>query len=177
MPYVSVALAQLHKISCAKYNQQRDDLRILTWQHQLPLSFTQHLLVPRSPWTARLKKYFCGLPSSFDFLSFEGTGCQHLFVDGSCIHHGPCRIPTAAWAVCNSTTGHTLACAPLAGLPQSIGRAEITAFIAAVQWAIVTGLDIHIWCDSLFLVRRVQLLLQDPFAHSVQTMENHDLFE
>ena len=168
---------QIHWLSCRRYTHLRRDMRILTWQQSLDVSFTQHLLVPRSPWLAKLKQYFVTLPTAFEFQSLQGSGKQDIFIDGSCIHHGPGRIAVAAWAIINATTGDILATGPLSGIRQVIGRAEATALLGAATWALQTGLPVHVWCDSKFLVDKAKVILEAPFDADDNEGENHDLFD
>ena len=150
-----------HWLKCRRYDQQRGDLRILAWAESCPQSFVQHLLPPRSPWIGPFRRALLEYSDEPYFQSLRGTGPQALFVDGSCIHHGPGRIPLAAWSVINATTGDVICSAPLSGITQSIGRAETMAVLAALLWALETKLDIHIYCDSKFLVDQMQRWLID----------------
>ena len=48
----------------------------------------------------------------------------------------------AAWGVINATMGDIVTAAPLAGLAQSIDRAELMAVVASLQWAAGTELGL-----------------------------------
>ena len=62
----------------------------------------------------------------------------------------------AAWALYNATSGQPVADGWLAGLPQTIVRAEITALLAALRWALHWGHQVHVWLDALEVHRAFQ---------------------
>ena len=74
----------------------------------------------------------------------------------------------------NATTGTVLAQQHLAGISQTIARAELEALICAVKWMGYHQVDACIWCDSLSTVNtalRIQSTGQVPLH-----VENYDLW-
>lgn len=66
---------------------------------------------------------------------------------------------TASWATVGASTGRVIAAAPLHGLPQTIGRAEMVAIIAGLEWCYRFGQLAHVWCDSLFVAKGLATLI------------------
>ena len=90
----------------------------------------------------------------------------HLFLDGTCAFP---RDPTrrfAAWAVCLAGTEHTtldseILCGGwVSGLVQTSLRAEITAAVKAIKWAVARSRRVHLWSGCQVVVRRLRHLLQ-----------------
>ena len=102
----------------------------------LPACFTNHLLVPRNPWYHAYRELLHQVPDLAG--RFEGPRpaegqLQHLFTDGSCSTY--CEgFTVAAWVVVSATTSVCISSGPLVGFPQTITRAELSAFCSACQW-------------------------------------------
>ena len=87
-------------------------------------------------------------------------GYHHLFLDGSCFNDEYPMLNLAAWGVINATMGDIVTAAPVAGLAQSIDRAELMAVVASLQWAAGTELGLCLWSDSLSTVNTMEYVLQ-----------------
>ena len=83
----------------------------------------------------------------------SGSDIGNLFTDGSFFASTRQETSTAAWGVYFKDSHMPLASGPLVGLPQSIGRAELTAFLRALQWVQYWPCRTHIWVDALFVQR------------------------
>ncbi len=120
-----------------------------------PACFGNHLLVPRSSNVGRLKEYFQSLPDATrGFFCEPQTWETHIFTDGSCWADSSNSLyHTAAWATIDATTGNVIGAAPLHGLPQTIGRAELVAIIAGLEWCSLHMAVAQFWPDSLFVAR------------------------
>eukprot|EP00435_Cladocopium_sp_Y103_P026104 s1941_g6.t1 len=91
--------------------------------------------------------------------------CLHVFTDGSCSNPQYPDARFAGWAVVSADPHHELPaqildCGCLPGLRQTSIRAELFAVHRAIRLAVVHGLEIHIWCDCLAVVKRLLKLLQ-----------------
>ena len=143
-----------HVLSCARYDDLRTELGLdMNLLQTFPCSLKFHLLCPLSPFVVDLRSYFMDLPDvTEEFFSSPLTQAkQHLFTDGSAIAFGRVETHRAAWAVYNSTSGLPVASGALPGLPQTIGRAELTAFVAALRWALAWRTAVHVWVDAKFV--------------------------
>ena len=123
------------------------------------LALRVHLLPSRCPVKPWLKLYFARLSPSFEYWAAPTAGWQHVFTDGSCMGNST-PVPYASWAVVLANVNETLAAGHLAGLVQSSDRAEITAVLAALDWATWHGVQLHLWVDSKFVVDCVNLLIR-----------------
>lgn len=121
---------------------------------------------------ASLRQYFEALPDlTEDYCSHPLDGdTQHLFTDGSSFAEGRVELHQAAWAVFNHTSGLPVAGAPLHGLPQTIGRAELCAFVSALRWSCTWRASSHIWVDAQFVHEGFQARLQ---GYITQISEKH----
>ena len=168
-----------HWFTCDALAELRtDDPSIFSLPVRLPDCAIHHLLVPRSPWTQRIKHHFHNLPIQEDcFLSSPSEGVQHIFTDGSCFTGATPMLSSAAWAAINASTGAPIVAGHQRGMRQSIGRAEITAVLAALKWANYFEAAIFMWSDSRYVVNRVQDLLRGTVVEILPNWENHDLWE
>ena len=165
-----------HLLVCPKYADLRDFFSLTNELELVPPAFSQHLLCPRSPWIDALRSYFLQLPDTTDVFSTgpADAATQHVFTDGSHTHDGRYDTKRAAWGLYNSNTKLPIASGWLSGLPQTIARAELTAVIAALKWAIWWQAEVHIWLDALEIHRGLQRRLG---GHTTQSFEaNGDLW-
>ena len=164
-----------HWLVCPKYGALRlEHPEIEMFPRRWPRCMVQHLLVPKSPWHLSWKRYFLSLPTDTTFEALPREDVHHLFVDGSCISLGALGRSIASWAVVDATTGLVLTSAFLQGITQSIGRAELSACIAAIQWSATHDRRIHLWCDSQYAVHLIQRI--QAHEHGAWDLgENHDL--
>ena len=81
------------------------------------------------------------------------SGVVDLFSDGSCAspHYG--NLSLAGWSVVSASHHCTLASGPLAGVEQSVNRAELTAALVALQWAVAHRQDTVLWTDSAYVAQ------------------------
>ena len=88
-----------------------------------------------------------------------------LFVDGTAAHPTEVKLRFAAWAVTlvskvGILDNQLLMGGHVAGLCQSPFRAELTAVVHAVTWAVARGQAVRLWCDCQSVVRGVNRLLR-----------------
>ena len=140
-----------HVLICPKYGQLRAKHglhipELLSW----PKHFALHLLSSRSQWVDQLRAYYMTVPDLT--MQFESkpvpAPIQHVFTDGSCFGEGRLELHRAAWAVINASSGEPIAAGHLPGVLQTIGRAELTAVLAAISWAATFGCRTHLWIDA-----------------------------
>eukprot|EP00438_Fugacium_kawagutii_P019054 Skav215401 [mRNA] locus=scaffold271:59153:63914:- [translate_table: standard] len=81
----------------------------------------------------------------------------------------------AAWAVLNATTAGEVASGHLVGIVQSISRAELTALLVAVRWAVLRRVAVCIWSDSQSTVRVAKMLMR--VGYIPDRLRNRDLWQ
>ena len=103
-----------------------------------------------------------------------------LFTDGSCLKPSDKTARLAAWGV-------TIACPqsndefqPVAngmvtGLVQTITRAELTAALAAIKFAVRCQQKFRLWIDNAFVVKIIQKCLSNKDFSFPNHKPNHDL--
>lgn len=166
-----------HWLQCPRFASLRSSIPgWLPDNVELPCCMIHHLLVPRLPRVVQLQQLLYDLaqdPITFCLVP-PRNGFHHLFIDGSCTVEQHQVLQIASWAVVNATLGLPVAHGPLAGLTQSIDRAELTALLMALSWADGTELDLCIWSDSQSTVDVASyLLLHDCIPDGVA---NYDLW-
>lgn len=147
-----------HLFTCPKFADLREQFSLTEELEQVPTAMKHHLLCPRSPWLDALRSHFYYLPDTTGDFITEPTddSLQHLFTDGSLTHEGRGETKRAAWGLYNSNTALPIASGWLAGLPQTIVRAELSAVIAALKWVLWWQVPAHIWLDALEVHRGLQ---------------------
>ena len=167
---------QEHWLRCPRY----EEIRAQTGVDQLNLEgippfAKQHLLGPVGPHHHELQEYFHHLPMTPSDGSTAAAGLNHVFTDGSCTVDNTTGVATAAWGTVNATTGMPLMAAPLHGVSQTIGRAELWAVVMAIRWAVHQQCHIHIWTDNQAVARRVSGLLHRTDGAAATAKTNHDM--
>ena len=156
--FCSCPLNHEHLLVCTQYSDLREKFYLHEDLNLIPRALAMHLLCPRSPWVDDLRSHFANLADTTDtFLTGPmGTQQQHLFTDGSHKQDGRYETKRAAWGLFNATSQQPVASGWLAGLPQTIARAELTAVISALKWALHWEVRVHIWLDALEIHRGLQ---------------------
>ena len=148
-----------HLLVCRKYVALREKHALSSsWLLAQPRHFALHLLCSRSPYLDSLRMYFAGISDVVDdFVSAPNShAIQHVFTDGSCFADGREGVHQGAWAVWNASTGAVVASGHLAGLPQTISRAELVAVLSAMRWANFYECRCHLWIDALTIHQGLQ---------------------
>ena len=147
-----------HLLTCKKYVDLRETFSLTDELDGLPRAFVLHLLCPRSPWVEALRTYYTELEDTTGVFHSGPMGdeVQHLFTDGSHREDGRFETKRAAWGLYNATSQSPIAAGWLAGLPQTIARAELSAVIAALRWVQHWKRATHIWLDALEIHRGLQ---------------------
>ena len=154
-----------HQVAhCPLFTHCREaDLAVAQQWDEFPPCVSNHLLVPRSPVLRDLKEALLRIPdTTADFqVSPHDGGPFHLFSDGSCFHHEDVQLTTAAWAVVQQRDDRLdcIAAGHVPGIVQSVNRAELTAAISAVRWALDGKCSICLWTDSKYVSSGLQILL------------------
>ena len=118
---------------------------------------------------------------TFDFLlPWPGTDPIHLFTDGSCLYPERPHIRLATWgfvvANFSDDSFYPMGQGPVVGLHQTVIRAEFTACISALQFALTKKVHTILWSDNQEVVDFVQHCLQG--GGTVSSMDkDHDLKE
>ena len=143
-----------HLLVCSKYAALRDSCNLHPEELQRwPVCTTHHLLVPRAPYVEQLRSVRLALDDSYDPRLVAPTEheIQHIFTDGSFIASSRPETSCASWSVFLETRHQAIATGPLIGFPQTIGRAELTAMIRALQWVVFWQVRCHLWIDAKFV--------------------------
>ena len=120
----------------------------------------------------------------FDPLPIPETFRQHdtldLFTDGTAISPDVPMARLAAWGVilAPSTpegTGFPIASGGIPGYWQTVGRAEITAFIAALYIAVSCQKPCRVWCDNQHVVETARAIQLSQITVT-NCMSDHDLW-
>ena len=144
---------RLHWLQCPRYQHIKDAM--VDWRPdtiELPHCPRYQLLVPRPHCMVQWRSSLSALDE--DGISFlvspPPNGHHHLFLDGLCSNDNDTHTPLnlAAWGVVNATLGQPVASAPLAGITQTIDRAELMSLMASLQWVDGTELGTCLWSDS-----------------------------
>eukprot|EP00435_Cladocopium_sp_Y103_P007126 s2451_g2.t1 len=80
-----------------------------------------------------------------------------------------------AWGVVDASNQQVIATAHLAGIVQSIDRAELTALLAALRWPTGTELALCIWSDSLSTIQVAEYI--QKFQCLSGGVANEDLWQ
>ena len=174
--FCSCPLNHEHLLVCPQYSDLREQFLLQDNLDLIPRALAMHLLCPRSPWINALRSYFANLVDTTDqFLSGPADSRQqHLFTDGSHKQDGRHETKRAAWGLYNANSQRPVAAGWLAGLPQTIARAELTAVISAIKWSLLWQTSVHIWLDALEIHRGLQRRL--AFATTRVDEVNADLW-
>ncbi len=108
------------------------------------------------------------------------TSPLHLFCDGSCLKPTTMELRVATWGVCvanlEEDAFYPLAQGPVRGAYQSSTRAEFTAALASIKFALHSKLQCWIWTDNQAVFEFLNQTWDRDFG--VSSMEkDHDLKE
>ena len=144
---------------------------------ELPDCLVNHLLVPRLPLAIQWRRALWSLEDCTQNFCLHNppNELNHLFTDGSCTTWAHADLTLASWAVVNATTCDVVAMGPLHGLVQSIGRAEASAILAGLRWALFHAADVCIWSDSLSSINLVRFIQEHDRVPS--RVSNYDIWK
>lgn len=146
----------------------------------MPQSTYLHGWFELPPATVQFLESLHNIPdTTLTFLPVRHTGLLEAFTDGAC------KSPTdkfnrlCAWAVVISSEDDRWDFQPLSqgllpGMLQTVVRAELTAVISALSYAIQVGRSIRIWTDNQFVCDTIRTMMQTSFVVDRQK-PNHDL--
>eukprot|EP00435_Cladocopium_sp_Y103_P050994 s1970_g15.t1 len=164
-----------HWLICPRFRSLR--LSIDNWYPdnvELPTCMTHHLLVPRLPdlvlWRSVLYDLQDG-ENKFFYCPSNGK-LQHVFTDGACSNADHPCLRLASWGVLSATDGEPVCLGHLAGIMQTIDRAELTALVMATRWTVAA--DLYIWSDSLSNVNLAAHIQRCGWIPD--NVENYDLW-
>eukprot|EP00438_Fugacium_kawagutii_P013679 Skav217092 [mRNA] locus=scaffold187:56956:86204:+ [translate_table: standard] len=163
-----------HWLQCPRYQPLRDDVEgWLSDDVELPSCVVSHLLVPRLPGLTTWRRLLAALPEDGSFhVEPPEVGFRHLFMDGSCFQDQFLVLALAAWSIVDATGGQLIAAAPLAGITQTIDRAELTALLRALQWASGILLGLGLWSDSKSTVDIADhIMMYDAIPSCIENMD------
>ena len=127
--------------------------------------------MPANPHAPAFRSSLLDIPDTAleRFSAPAGLSRHHLFTDGSCFLPELSELSVAAWGVVSASSGLVVARGQLAGIQQSIDRAELTAVMSAVSWAAHFQVSAVVWTDALHIVQKAQAL-QDGLCVTENTM-------
>ena len=146
----------------------------------LPECTQLHGWITEAPEARVFRQLLHGLPDlTGDFLIAPPLANElHMFTDGSCLRPERANLRVATWGlvVANLFDDHftPIGQGPLPGLHQTVVRAEFTATISALKFALVQQLPAWLWTDNQQALEHVQFCLADGFAVSIMDRD-HDL--
>ena len=146
----------------------------------LPECTQLHGWITEAPEARVFRQLLHGLPDlTGDFLIAPPLANElHMFTDGSCLRPERANLRVATWGlvVANLFDDHftPIGQGPLPGLHQTVVRAEFTATISALKFALVQLLPAWLWTDNQQVLEHVQFCLADGFAVSIMDRD-HDL--
>lgn len=149
---------------------------------QLPECTKQHGWFIAHPRSVQFRRALIDIPHTvrvFTAKPPEGHDL-HLFTDGSCLRPAVARLRLATWAVVQANlqddTFEEVSLGGVPGLIQTIGRAEFTAAISAVSYAVAWVRTAWIWTDNQQVFDTLQQYLRgDPPADIMS--KDHDLHQ
>ena len=148
--------------------------RLMRLWDDLPACLRYHGLVPRVPFQLQYWQHLQQIPDlteEFQQLDQAVTEVVHLFVDGSCFNSSTPATSLAAWAVISGS--QVLSSGPVWGLVQSSSRAELTAFLSSLKWAVQERKPTHVWTDSQYVLDGWHALTQEMLQ---EDQANFDLW-
>lgn len=163
-----------HRLWTCPYSAQLRDAIPVEVQMEidtLPRVATEHGWILRSPLDLEWFRYLTDLPHqpSFHVPVLPGP-ILDLFTDGSCLFPRESAYRVASWAVVlappfglhvQRSEYQPIAAQPLPGLLQTAYRAELTAVLAAIRFAILTNTCVRIWTDCQSVIRAFQKHVRD----------------
>lgn len=139
-----------------------------------PMVVTEHGWILRSPLAPAWFKYLLELPAQPSFQPAQSReGILDLFTDGSCLWPSEPAFRLASWAVVQAppfdmsdqrASFMPIAAQPLSGLIQTAYRAELTAVIAAIQFAMESRSYVRVWTDCQSVVDAFKAFILDGRA-------------
>ena len=103
-----------------------------------------------------------------------------LFTDGTAVSPNQPMARLAAWGVILASTspedsGYPIASGGIPGYWQTVGRAEITAFLAALYIAYINNKPCRVWCDNQHVVDTARQI-QQGLITITNNRSDHDLW-
>ena len=165
-------------LACPRFAECRRDYEwVIQEAASLPRALVCHLLPPRHSDFGQLRVMLERIP--------DVTRCYHaarplgqhvkLFTDGSGLFQDLPGLELAAWAVQCPEAGGPLASGPVRGADQSVPRAELTAAVSALNWAVQGTAAVGLWSDAMYVVEGLRRLQSGLPLKS--TAEHRDLWE
>ena len=155
--------------------RSRHPAAIRAWP-QCSIAERERLLPNRNPFYRQLK--FALWNGTYNELGYSVAPAdvdrQNLFSDGSSFRSFPTGFEVAAWALVSADLGQVVMAAPLPGLLQTAGRAELYALLRGVQWSLHFEVPITLWSDSAYATSGLCAILA---GDSLEWDSNEDLWE
>lgn len=158
---------------CPFFSACRSHVTGAQWRalSQLPSCLVDHgwpLVLPEWEVLSRMFLQGDGLcrMSPVGLAAISSAQLLELFMDGTCAYPREVKLRFAAWSVTIASTSQNtldnklLMGGYVSGLCQTAFRAELTAALHAVTWAIQHDLKVRLWCDCQSVVRGVLRVLR-----------------
>ena len=151
----------------------------------LPPAYYNHGWIPRSPAWWALRRELLSIPDTRATFHITDEQLQqlpeqvHIFTDGSCLHPTSRSERLATWGTCIASPDDPVTFWPLSaggviGWIQSVGRAEITAAISGLTFAVIHQRKLWLWVDNAEVVRRLRMPPEDLLQ--MTELANFDLW-
>ena len=184
-PFCQATDGIIHRhYSCQHFQKERDQLpkHIFTFLDEAPPCTVQHGWICEPAEVRLLRSELASLPDlTGDFIGqwvHQLSDPIHLFCDGSCIQPTIPELRVATWGVCianlEEDTFSPLSQGPVWGIHQSSTRADFTAAISSIRFALHIRKQCWIWTDNQTVFEFLQCTWKPEF--SVHIMDkDHDL--
>ena len=168
---------------CAHFQSSRDKLSTQTLRqlHDAPQSLLQHGWIPSSPCGVLYRQLLVELPDlTGEFVDVPNLPATdlHIFTDGSCKHPASEQVRRSTWGTCVADLMNDeffpISRGPLPGLLQTIVRAEYTAAISGVKFALYKQQKFWLWVDNQQVHEFLVAIFNGGELPS-NTEANHDL--
>ena len=141
----------------------------------------EHGWMPEPPEVRAFKEALRGIPDTINkFLPHVKQRHYDLFCDGAGLDPKQPLSRVVAWGVVVAATDLQATHQPVAwgrvpGYWQTVLRAELTAFLSALQFGVAQGTSFAVWSDCEVVITRARRIQQDDFQVTANCSD-HDLW-
>ena len=167
---------------CPHFQVSRDAMSSQTFRQLEMVSECthQHGWLTEAPEARLFRAQLHHLPDmTADFIASPPLHAElHMFTDGSCLHPERAVLRVATWGLVVANLFddrfEPVGQGPLPGLHQTVVRAELTACVAALKYALTKQVPSWLWSDNQEVVDHVTACMTEGTPTSIMTRD-HDL--
>lgn len=186
-PFCHMTDGQKHRHwECEELAEARQECpnNILQNIKQQPSCVTDHGWIPNPKTLLDFQTTLLSIQDiTHNFMDTHTPDFVELFTDGSCTEGSNPLVRLASWGVVVGTPDLEQEFTPInaglvSGLVQTISRAELTAILAALKFALAKGKPFRIWSDSGYAIKQIhKITITRRFAPVPNKIPNHDLLD